>query len=122
MTERAVSITEAKTRLSSLITRVADSHERVILRSHGRPKAALIGLDDLAALRSGGPSSRLTAMRAEGLERIRALSRVIKKASRRRHLGDSVEDLAALRRGRDARLGRLRRAVHRQVGWLRFLR
>ena len=108
MPERAVSITEAKTRLSALVNRVAYSHERVVLQSHGRPKAALIGLDDLTALRTGGPSAALTAMREEGLKRIRGLSRTIKKASGRRKLTDSLEDLAALRRIRDGGLSRLR--------------
>lgn len=108
MPERRVSITEAKTRLSALVNRVAYSHERVILESHGRPKAALVSLEDLHALESGSSASRLATARSEGLHRIAALSDLMRKAMTGRALGNIVEELATLREARDAGLGRLR--------------
>lgn len=42
-----VSIGEAKNKLSRIINEVVFAHKRVILNSHGRPKAAMISLDEL---------------------------------------------------------------------------
>src|SRR5436189_5355204 len=46
MSERA-SIDEARADLSRYINRVAHGGERIILTSRGRPKAALVSLEDL---------------------------------------------------------------------------
>lgn len=102
-----VSITEAKASLSALVNRVAYSHERIVLQSHGRPKAALIGLDDLEILETGGASSHLKDLRLEGLGRIRSLASTIRRSPRQRRRPVAV-DLAELRSTRDARLGRVR--------------
>ena len=42
-----VSIGEAKNKLSRIINEVVFAGKRVILNSHGRPKAAMISLDEL---------------------------------------------------------------------------
>jgi prevent-host-death family protein len=42
-----VSIGEAKNKLSRIINEVVFANKRVILNSHGRPKAAMISLDEL---------------------------------------------------------------------------
>jgi prevent-host-death family protein len=103
-----VSITEAKARLSQLVNRVAYGGERVVLESHGRPKAALVGLDDLQALEAGGPVARLKDVRLEALRRIETLANAIRKHAGRRGRRSAALDLAELRSGRDARLGRMR--------------
>jgi prevent-host-death family protein len=108
MPVRPVSITEAKASLSQLVNRVAYSGERVVLESHGRPKAALVGLDDLRALEGGGPAARLTDVRLEGLRRIETLANAIRKHAGRRGQRAATLDLAELRSARDARLGRVR--------------
>ena len=42
-----VSIAEAKNRLSKIINEFVFAKKRVILNSHGQPKAAMIGFDEL---------------------------------------------------------------------------
>jgi len=49
-----VGIAEAKKNLSSLINRVAYGKERIVLVSRGRPKAALVSIEDLLLLESPG--------------------------------------------------------------------
>ncbi|MGQ9498448.1 MAG: type II toxin-antitoxin system prevent-host-death family antitoxin [Desulfotomaculales bacterium] len=51
-----VGIAEAKRTLSSLINRVAFGRERIVLVSRGRPKAALVSIEDLLLLESPGRS------------------------------------------------------------------
>lgn len=45
-----VPIAEAKTRLSELVGRAHDHHERVTVTVHGRPSAVLLAVEDLQAL------------------------------------------------------------------------
>lgn len=45
-----VSVSDAKTSFSKLINRVAYGRERIVLTSHGQPKAALVSMDDLRRL------------------------------------------------------------------------
>ncbi len=47
---RRASIAEARADFSALVDAVANSQERVILTSHGKPKAALVPLRDLEAV------------------------------------------------------------------------
>ena len=49
--EQAVSATEARSKLSDLISRAQHSEERTILTRHGKPVAALVSIEDLKALR-----------------------------------------------------------------------
>ena len=44
------SVTEAKKQFSEFLNRAAYGNERIIITSHGKPKAAVIGLDDLKRL------------------------------------------------------------------------
>ena len=45
-----VPIAEAKARLSELVGRVHDHHERVTVTVHGRPSVVLVAIEDLEAL------------------------------------------------------------------------
>ena len=45
-----VSISQLKDRLSEYLNRVAFGHERIIVASRGKPKAAVISLSDLELL------------------------------------------------------------------------
>jgi len=47
---KRVALSEARDRLSQIVNQVAHGNERVVLESHGRPKAAIIGLKDLERL------------------------------------------------------------------------
>ena len=62
--ETYVSIDEMKNRLSEMTDRVADGGERIILTSHGRPKVAIISLQDYEKLKrlQQGRQRRLDAL------------------------------------------------------------
>ena len=58
-----VSLAEAKKFFSSLVNRVVYGKERVIILSRGKPKAAIISIEDLKTLESLEPGgSRLRAL------------------------------------------------------------
>ncbi len=50
MVEREVTMTELRQNLAGLINQAAYGHERIVLVSHGQPKAAIVGLAELLAL------------------------------------------------------------------------
>jgi prevent-host-death family protein len=49
--EQAVSATDARSKLSDLISQAQYSEERTILTRHDKPVAALVSMEDLKALR-----------------------------------------------------------------------
>jgi prevent-host-death family protein len=104
MVRSAVSIGRVKRDISELVNRVAFGGERIILTSRGKPKAALVSIEDLQVLEQAGQEKgrRLAALRrAEALgERIRV--------ERPAHDVDSVELLRQLREGRADELFGLR--------------
>ena len=59
-TER-VGTQEAKTHLSEYINRVRYGGERVVIERHGKPVAALVGVDDLARLEKEESDPRKSA-------------------------------------------------------------
>lgn len=93
---RQASIAEARAGFSSLVNQVAHGRERIVLTSRGRPKAALVGLDDLHALEDlsvAGAADEASLIEADLLvERIREDRGGVP-------LSDSVEDLHAIREG-----------------------
>jgi prevent-host-death family protein len=64
---KRVSATHAKAHFSALVSEVTHGGERVIIERHGRPVAALIGLEDLARIagqdRAGKPRGALALVR-----------------------------------------------------------
>lgn len=46
----SISVTDAKVSFSKFLNRVAYGRERLVITSHGEPKAALISVDDLRQL------------------------------------------------------------------------
>ncbi|MCP3958506.1 MAG: type II toxin-antitoxin system prevent-host-death family antitoxin [bacterium] len=59
-----VSIGQVKRDLSILVNRVAYSGERIVLTSRGKPKAALVSVEDYRRLQEGGRESRSRHWRA----------------------------------------------------------
>lgn len=53
MTDTQVSIGQVKRDISTLVNRVAFGGERVILTSRGKPKAALVSIEDYERLKEG---------------------------------------------------------------------
>jgi prevent-host-death family protein len=45
-----MAISDARTNLSDLVNRAAYARERIVVTSHGTPRAALISIDDLRRL------------------------------------------------------------------------
>lgn len=93
---KGVSVGEAKARLSSLINAVAYGGERVVIQSRGRPKAALVSVEDLHRLEGTHALRPSKAQRALGL----AQADRVREALRGFKLTDSVEKLARLREER----------------------
>ena len=60
-----VSISSIKNDVSGLINRVAFGRERVVLTSRGRPKAAIIGMADLARLMALDQEEQQESVRRE---------------------------------------------------------
>ena len=46
----AISVSELKDRLSEILNRAAFGGERIVVKSRGKPKAAVISIDDLELL------------------------------------------------------------------------
>ena len=70
-----VSIAEVKNRLSKIINEVVFAKKRIIINSHGQPKAAMISLDELKKFeemeRSLFPSKRGRSMALEKAAQLR---------------------------------------------------
>lgn len=94
---RRASIAEARDTLSALVNAVAHGHERVVLMSRGRSKAAIVGLDDLAALEDLSPAAVRDAALFQEVDALR--ERIF--ARRGAVVSDSSEDLAVIRTGQE---------------------
>jgi len=106
MSIKTVSMTEAKNTLADVVNRVAYGGERIILASRGKPKAALISVDDLRTLEALQDVETRKARMAAWLDATRALRRQILKRRDGVPLPDSTELLHDLRQERtDAILG-----------------
>ena len=58
MTNRRVSIGTVKRDISELVNRVAYGGERIVLTSRGKPKAAIVSLEDYQRLEEGSAAAR----------------------------------------------------------------
>ncbi len=96
MTSATVSIDQVKRDISQLVNRVAFGGERIILTSRGKPKAALVSIEDLRVLEQVGQEK---ARRIVTLERAQALGERI-HAERPRKDVDAAELLLQLREER----------------------
>ena len=93
-----VSIGQVKRDISELVNRVAYKGERIVLTSRGRPKAALVSLEDYEKLQRTEISQ---LSRDEWLANAQALAEQI-----RRRRGDQLVDVDALLAGDRADLER----------------
>jgi prevent-host-death family protein len=95
-----VSIAEAKNRLSKIINEVVFAKKRVILNSHGRPKAAMISFDELKKFEemeeafSPSKNKRLTALNKAARLREKIYNR------KKENVYDSSKDLYQIRKER----------------------
>ena len=103
MSEIYISIGQAKQDLAELVRRVADDGERIVLTSSGRPKAALINLDDYSQLTNRDAARRPT-QRDVWLRQVDRLSAAILKRRGGKPL-DLDQIWNEVRADRDARDG-----------------
>jgi len=105
----SVSIAEVKRSISTLVNRVAFGGERIILTSRGRPKAALISIEDLRKLeRLERAESSLYAERKAAL----AMAKAVREMTLARRGGtpfpDVSEEIRKLREERDLEIASVR--------------
>jgi len=104
-----VSIAAARRHLSAIINRVAYGKERIILASRGKPKAAIINIEDLHRLEE----IEKTAESAQTERKAAlAMAKAIREISLRRRAGipfpDVSQDLDELREERTGELSSMR--------------
>ncbi len=101
-----VSIAEIKRSVSVLINRVAYGRERVILTSRGKPKAALVSMEDLHRLES--QEATTASPSREQCKAALDLAQAVRDMSLLRRGGEPfsnvAEDLNQLREERDLEL------------------
>jgi prevent-host-death family protein len=109
MSTITVSMTQAKNELADVVNRVAYGGERIILLSRGKPKAAIISIEDLQLLEGLREEKEVHRARMKDwLAEARALRRKILKRRGGLPLPDSVEMLRELREERDEQILGLR--------------
>ena len=101
-----ISIAEIKRSISTIVNRVAFGRERIILTSRGKPKAALVSIQDLEKLEAlegiASPSSR--AQRKAALAMAQAVREITVARRGGEPFADVAEDLRKLREERDLEL------------------
>jgi prevent-host-death family protein len=80
---KRIALSEARDRLSKIVNDVTHGNERVILESHGRPKAAIVGLRDLERISAEATDEESISMLRwlEDVERHMTAARVSRNAS-----------------------------------------
>jgi prevent-host-death family protein len=105
-----VGIAEARRDLSAIINRVVYGDERIILASRGKPKAAIISIEDLRKLEEIEKTADESA-RAERKAAL-AMAKAVREMSLRRRKGvpfpDVSKDLQELREERTRELSNMR--------------
>jgi prevent-host-death family protein len=102
-----VSVSELKRDLSAIINQAAYGKQRIVIMSRGRPKAAVISIDDLYLLESLSQQESLRSSRMSTLQAARAVRSKI-AAWAGGPLPDSTKDLRELREARTDELLGLR--------------
>jgi len=100
-----VSVSELKRDLSALINQAAYGKQRIVIGSRGKPKAAVVSLEDLQLLENFGQKHSVHTRRMLALEAARTVR--AETARTAGPLPDSTEDLQALRESRTDELSSL---------------
>ena len=110
MSETHVSMTDLRQNLASLINRATYGGERIVLMSHGEPKAVIIGVDELRRLEQQGDEETRRRQFAQTLATARELREHVRHWQEEHDIEaeDSVETLRRLREERDDELAGLR--------------
>ena len=105
-----VGIADIKRNISNIVNRVAFGRERIILTSRGRPKAALVSIEDLQTLEAMDRTVFLPsrAQRKAALGMAQAVREMTLARRGGVPFSDVAEDLCRLREERDLELSSLR--------------
>jgi prevent-host-death family protein len=105
-----VGIAEVKRKISTIVNRVAFGQERIVLTSRGKPKAALVSIEDLQKLEAleGMSSSPSRSQRKAALAMAQAVREMTLARLGGAPFSDIAEDLHRLREERDLELAGLR--------------
>ncbi len=101
MPEIYVSIGRVKRDISELVNRVAYGGERIVLTSRGKPKAALVSIEDYERLQRGRAEEQAVRWQAWVAQADRLAAEI-----RARRGGDTIDVDALLRREREELEGR----------------
>ncbi len=104
----SVNLTEAKQNLGEIVNRAAYGGDRIVLLSRGKPRAALVSVEDLRLLESLGENEKelRRAYRRAWLARADTVrERILARVGR--PLPDSAEELRELREERTDELAGL---------------
>ena len=92
-----VSLAQARDRLSALVNDAAHGGQRIVLSSRGRPKAALIGMEDLERLERAETGATIGREMLRWIERVEGAQRGQARVAR-----SSIEALREVREEGDA--------------------
>lgn len=103
MIDTHVTMSTLRQRLGALVNRAAYGQERIILLSHGEPRAAIVGLADLKRLQTIDAASATAAQPEQALAAAEAVRERIRAWQEAHGVvdGDVVADLKQLREKRD---------------------
>jgi len=101
-----IGIAEIKRSISTIVNRVAFGRERIILTSRGRPKAALVSIEDLQKLETLDTTTPLPsrAHRKAALAMAQAVRQITLARRGGVPFSDVAKDLHRLREERDVEL------------------
>jgi prevent-host-death family protein len=104
-----IGIAQIKRNISNIVNRVAFGQERIILTSRGKPKAALVSIEDLQKLEMLGntTSSPSSAQQKAALAMAQAVREMTLTRRGGEPFSDVSEDLRRLREERDLELAGL---------------
>lgn len=101
MSETAISLTELKQNLGEVVNRAAYGNERIILLSRGKPRAALISIQDLEKLEQLAQEAQTTRNIQEQMELLAEMDAL------RAQMDTVTDSVEVLREVREERLNDL---------------
>jgi len=105
---KRVGLAEARDNLSSLVNDVAHGKQRIVIESRGRPKAVIVGLEDLERLEEADTSGQVRNPMLRWLDDTERLLR-----RQPRLAGSTLEALREIREGQVSETSGVYRRQHR---------
>ena len=100
MTVKAVSVTELKQNLGTIVNQVSYGGQRIILLSHGKEKAALISIEDLRLLETLQKENQRAIYQNQQLNLLGEVRQLRESAGKMAYQVDSTSTLEEVREER----------------------